>query len=94
MSYRNLEEIVHQSYSSKPKYSELMPGVPEDFKDIKTLGDLLKLNYKHVKIEEQLRGNLILKLRKGNSHILELLAMMKTSYLQLIELFYQGMIYF
>ena len=65
MSYRNLEEIVHQSYSSKPKYRELMPGVPEDFKHIKTLGDLLKLNYKHVKIEEQLRGNLILKLKKG-----------------------------
>ncbi len=65
MSYRNLQEIVHQSYSSKPKYSELMPGVPEDFKHIKTLGDLLKLNYKHVKIEEQLRGNLILKLKKG-----------------------------
>jgi magnesium chelatase subunit I len=65
MSYRKLEEIVHQSYSSKPKYRELMPGVPEDFKHIKTLGDLLKLNYKHVKIEEQLRGNLILKLKRG-----------------------------
>ena len=64
MSYRNLEEIVHSHIRLNPKYRELMPGVPEDFKHIKTLGDLLKLNYKHVKIEEQLRGNLILKVEE------------------------------
>jgi magnesium chelatase subunit I len=43
----------------------MMPGVPEDYKQIKTLGDLLKLNYKHVTVEEQLRGNLVAKLRAG-----------------------------
>jgi magnesium chelatase subunit I len=60
-----IEETVRRSYSSKPKYDEIMPGVPEDYKQLRTLGDLLKINYKHARVEEQLRGNLIAKLRKG-----------------------------
>ncbi|NOJ26684.1 MAG: hypothetical protein DA330_01565 [Nitrososphaera sp.] len=60
-----IEEIIRRSYDSKPKYTEIMPGVPEDYKQIKTLGELLKINYKHVTVEEQLRGNLILKLKTG-----------------------------
>lgn len=60
-----IEETVHRSYSMKPKYSEIMPGVPEDYKQVKTLGDLLKINYKHVTVEEQLRGNLVSKLKAG-----------------------------
>ena len=60
-----MEEAVRRSYSSKPKYEELMPGVPEDYKQLTTLGDLLKVNYKHASVETQLRGNLIAKLRKG-----------------------------
>jgi magnesium chelatase subunit I len=59
-----IEETVHRSYSTKPKYDEVMPGVPEDYKQVKTLGDLLKINYKHVTVEEQMRGNLIAKLKK------------------------------
>jgi len=61
-----LEEAVYRSYATKPKYAEIMPGVPEDYKQIKTLGDLLKVNYKHVTVEEQMRGNLIAKLKKGD----------------------------
>ena len=60
-----IEEIVHHSYTSKPKYTEIMPGVPEDYKQIRTLGDLLKIYYKHVTVQEQMRGNLISKLKKG-----------------------------
>ncbi len=60
-----IEEMVHRSYSNKPKYSEVMPGVPEDYKQVKTLGDLLKINYKHITVNEQMRGNLIAKLKKG-----------------------------
>ncbi len=60
-----IEESVHRSYTTKPKYAEIMPGVPEDYKQVKTLGDLLKINYKHVTVEEQMRGNLIAKLKKG-----------------------------
>ncbi len=61
-----IEEAVHRCYSSRPKYAEVMPGVPEDYKLVKTLGDLLKINYKHVTVEEQMRGNLIAKLKKGD----------------------------
>jgi magnesium chelatase subunit I len=60
-----IEEMVHRSYNTKPKYAEIMPGVPEDYRQIKTLGDLLKINYKQVTVEEQMRGNLIAKLKKG-----------------------------
>ena len=61
-----IEEAVHRSYSSRPKYAEVMPGVPEDYKQVKTLGDMLKINYKHVTVEEQMRGNLIAKLKRGD----------------------------
>ncbi len=61
------DDLVRRSYSSKPKYTEIMPGVPEDYKQVKTLGDLLKINYKHATVEEQLRGNLIAKLRAGEN---------------------------
>src|ERR671939_1736532 len=40
-----------------------MSGVPEDYKQIKTLGDLLEINYKHVSVEEQVRTNLIMKMK-------------------------------
>jgi magnesium chelatase subunit I len=65
MSSSKIEETVRRSYTSKPKYSEVMLGVPEDYKQLKTLGDLLKINYKHVTVEEQLRGNLVAKLKAG-----------------------------
>jgi len=65
MSSKTIEDIVHRSYNLKPKYTELLPGVPEDYKEIKTLRDLLQINYKHVSVEEQIRGNLIAKMKKG-----------------------------
>jgi magnesium chelatase subunit I len=60
-----IDETVHHSYTSKPKYTEIMPGVPEDYKQIRTLGDLLKICYKHITVQEQMRGNLISKLKRG-----------------------------
>ena len=60
-----IQEIVHHSYTSKPKYSEIMSGLPEDYKQVKTLGDLLNICYKHVTVQEQMRSNLIAKLKKG-----------------------------
>jgi magnesium chelatase subunit I len=60
-----IQEIVHHSYTSRPKYSELMSGLPEDYEQIKTLGDLLNICYKHVTVQEQMRSNLIAKLKKG-----------------------------
>src|SRR5919202_397406 len=65
MSLKTIQEMVHHSYTSSPKYNELVPGLPEDYKKIKTLEDLLTINYKHVTVEKQLRGNLIAKMKKG-----------------------------
>jgi len=54
-----ISNIVEQSYGTPPKYTEIKAGLPEDFKEIKTLGDLLAINYKIVGVKEQLRRNLI-----------------------------------
>ncbi len=40
--------FVNRSYDSKPKYSEITAGLPEDYKQIKTSRDLLEINYKIV----------------------------------------------
>src|ERR671938_639389 len=36
MSLKTIQEMVHHSYTSSPKYNELVPGLPEDYKKIKT----------------------------------------------------------
>jgi magnesium chelatase subunit I len=59
----DFEILVNRSYNAEPKYSEIMAGVPEDYKKIRTLGDLLEINYKIVGAKEQLRRNLISKIR-------------------------------
>lgn len=64
MISENFKDIVHKSYDSNPDYLETVPGLPENYKDIKTLEDLLSINYKHVSANDQLRGNLIIKLKR------------------------------
>ncbi len=64
MISENFKDIVHKSYSSNANYLETIPGLPENYEDIKTLEDLLSINYKHVLVNDQLRGNLIIKLKK------------------------------
>lgn len=64
MISENFKDIVHKSYSSNGNYLETIPGLPENYEDIKTLEDLLSINYKHVSVNDQLRGNLIIKLKK------------------------------
>ena len=63
----SIKDLVHISYSSAPNYHELTPGVPTDFKQIRTLGDLLRINYKSTTIEQQIRGNLIIKIQSGQN---------------------------
>ncbi|MDE1840198.1 MAG: hypothetical protein KGH87_09810, partial [Thaumarchaeota archaeon] len=58
--------FVNRSYDSEPKYTEVMAGVPEDYKQIKTLRDLLEINYKIIDAKEQLRRNLISKIKSGS----------------------------
>lgn len=64
MISENFKDTVHKSYNSIPDYLETVPGLPENYKDIKTLKDLLSINYKHVSANDQLRGNLIIKLKR------------------------------
>ena len=59
--------IVSQCYDSSPKYSQIMAGFPEDYKDIKTLGDLLSINYKLLGVREQLRENLIFRIKENKT---------------------------
>ncbi len=65
MDSQGAEEFVHTSYTSKPTYAEIMAGVPEGYRQIRTLGDLLEVNYKHVTVDKQLRTNLIIKLKRN-----------------------------
>ena len=60
-----MEKMVLDSYKSDPTYNEIFPGVPQNYKEIKTLKDLLEINYKHAKVDDQIRGNLITLLKKG-----------------------------
>ena len=48
--------MVLDSYNSDPTYNEIFPGVPQNYKEIKTLQDLLEINYKHAKVDDQIRG--------------------------------------
>jgi magnesium chelatase subunit I len=57
--------MVLDSYKSDPTYSEIFPGVPQNYKEIRTLKDILEINYKHAKVDDQIRGNLITLLKKG-----------------------------
>ena len=52
-------KVVEQSYNSSPKYSQILAGLPEDYKDIQTLGDLIAINYKLIGVKDQLRQNLV-----------------------------------
>ena len=63
MISENFKDIVHKSYSSEPDYKQEFPGLPENYKEIKTLEDLLSINYKHLSVNDQLRENLIIKLK-------------------------------
>ncbi len=63
MISEDFKVIVHESYNSDPNYKQSVLGLPENYKEIKTLEDLLSINYKHVSVNDQLRGNLITKLK-------------------------------
>ena len=63
MISEDFKDIVHESYNSDPDYRQSVLGLPENYKEIKTLEDLLSINYKHVSVNDQLRGNLITKLK-------------------------------
>ncbi len=61
---QQISELVKRSYSSDPKYTEIMAGLPEDYTQVKTLRDLFEINYKTVEAKDQLRQNLISKIQR------------------------------
>ena len=62
---QEISELVKRSYSSNPKYTEIMAGFPEDYAQVKTLRDLFEINYKIVEAKDQIRQNLISKIQKN-----------------------------
>lgn len=66
-SLGKIRELVYSAYNSAPRYKEIVAGLPEDYKSINTLGQLLEINYKYVSVDDQLRRNLIEKRREGKN---------------------------
>jgi len=60
-------QLVSQCFSSNPKYSQIKAGLPEDYASIRTIRDLLQINYKLVDAKEQLRQNLIGMMKSGGT---------------------------
>lgn len=60
-------QLVEHSFSSEPKYTQIKAGLPEDYQSIKTIRDLLEINFKLVEAKEQLRQNLISIMKSGGT---------------------------
>ena len=60
-------ELVKSSYSNSPSYKQNYYGVPENYKDITTLQQLLESNYKYRPTKIQLRENLITKIKNNEN---------------------------
>ncbi len=64
-SKEKVKKVVHQSYTTAPSYTEIMAGLPENFKQLTRLRDLLEINYKYTSIQDQMRKNLVARLKNG-----------------------------
>ena len=61
-------KLVKTSYSTSPTFKQAtFFGVPHNYKEIKTLGDLLEINYKYQPVKNQLRQNLISKIKNNEN---------------------------
>ncbi|HEU5120631.1 MAG TPA: AAA family ATPase [Candidatus Nitrosocosmicus sp.] len=61
-------ELVKASYSTPPSFKDpSFYGVPDNYKEIKTLRDLLEINYKYNSTKNQLRENLITRIRNNDN---------------------------
>lgn len=61
-------KLVKTSYATSPTFKQAtFFGVPHNYKDIKTLGDLLEINYKYQPVKNQLRQNLISKIKNNEN---------------------------
>ena len=61
-------KLVKTSYATSPTFKQAtFFGVPHNYKDIKTLRDLLEINYKYQPVKNQLRQNLITKIKNNEN---------------------------
>ena len=61
-------KLVKTSYTTLPTFKQAtFFGVPHNYKDIKTLRDLLEINYKYQPVKNQLRQNLISKIKNNEN---------------------------
>lgn len=59
-----ISELVKSSYTSKPSFSHSSYyGVPENYKEVKTLRDLLDIKYKYHSTKTQLRENIVSRIK-------------------------------
>ncbi|WP_458718898.1 AAA family ATPase [Candidatus Nitrosocosmicus sp. R] len=61
-------KLVKTSYATSPTFKQAtFFGVPHNYKDIKTLRDFLEINYKYQPVKNQLRQNLIAKIKNNEN---------------------------
>lgn len=61
-------ELVKASYSTQPSFkNQSFYGVPENYDQVKTLRDLLEINYKYSSTKKQLRENLIIRIKNNEN---------------------------
>lgn len=63
MSNTSVIDLVKSSYFGQPNFNESYYNVPDNHKEIKTLRDLLEIKYKYRPTKNQLRENLINKIK-------------------------------
>ena len=74
-------KLVKTSYSTSPTFKQAtFFGVPHNYKDIKTLRDLLEINYKYQPVKNQLRQNLIAKITNNENPFVGIIGFDRYSY--------------
>ena len=64
-SKEKVKKAVHRSYTMAPDYTEIMAGLPDNFRQLTRLRDLLEINYKYISVQDQMRRNLVSRLKDG-----------------------------
>gem|GEM_PF-120276 len=71
-------ELVRSSYLNSPIYKEAYCGVPENYREINTLSQLLESKYKYRPTKIQLRENLITKLKNNENPFIGIIGFEET----------------
>lgn len=61
----DVRHLVQSALEDKPKYVEIKAGLPEEYRTIRTIRDLLEIRYKLVDVRSQMRRNTLRMIREG-----------------------------